>query len=101
MTSPPSRDCLLSLVRELRRLPQETDWLEFKANHNAPQDVGEYISAPSNAAALADGRGSGIDRVVSEIEQRQLPAPLFEATPRSTRAAISRGPGRFPSGRRP
>ena len=221
VTTPPSPDRLLSLVGELRREPQETDWLEFKVN-DAPKDIGEYISALSNAAALAGGnhgyllwgiddashdvvgtrfsparakkgaeplqnwlhrlltpsvdfafhelvvdgrklvllivpkashrpiafrgrryvrtgagpmmeifegrieisnpgeplvdtqrfvdapptsrnevlaslmrrfrlceeRGSGIDRVLSEIEQRQLPAPLFEATPRATRVVL-------------
>lgn len=53
MTSPLNRDRLLSLVNQLRRRPQETEWLEFKVNYDAPEDIGEYISALSNAAALA------------------------------------------------
>lgn len=52
MTSQPDRDYLLSLVREFRRLPQETDWLEFKVNQANPTAIGEYVSALSNAAAL-------------------------------------------------
>ena len=37
---------------ELVRRPAETEWVEFKHNNGNPQEVGEYISAISNAAAL-------------------------------------------------
>ncbi|MEX3815788.1 ATP-binding protein [Paraburkholderia sp. BR13439] len=43
---------LISLVRELAGLPSETGWVEFKANNERPEDIGEYISALSNSAAL-------------------------------------------------
>ena len=43
---------LQSILSELRRLPGETEWVEFKQNNSAPDDIGEYISALSNAAAL-------------------------------------------------
>lgn len=43
---------LQSLVRELCKLPDETEWVEFKANNDNPQEIGEYISALANAAAL-------------------------------------------------
>lgn len=43
---------LLSLLRELCRLPNETEWVEFKYNNAAPEIIGEYISALSNSAAL-------------------------------------------------
>lgn len=43
---------LASLVRELVGLPIETEWLEFKRNNERPEDIGEYISALSNSAAL-------------------------------------------------
>jgi len=42
----------LSLVHELRALPDETGWLEFKRNKGEPQEIGEYISALANSAAL-------------------------------------------------
>jgi len=45
------------LVQELRKLPAETTWLEFKHNNADPQAIGEYLSALSNAAAL-DGRAN-------------------------------------------
>lgn len=43
---------LLGLVRELRRLPHETKWVEFKANQRDPRAIGEYVSALMNAASL-------------------------------------------------
>lgn len=44
---------LISIVHELRKLPQETEWLEFKQNKTEQEDIGEYISALANSAALA------------------------------------------------
>lgn len=44
---------LADLVRELCKLAEETEWVEFKQNNDQPEEIGEYISALSNAAALA------------------------------------------------
>lgn len=44
---------LVSLVNELRKLPTELGWVEFKRNRADPSEIGEYVSALSNAAALA------------------------------------------------
>jgi len=41
-----------NLVRELTALPRETEWVEFKHNKAIPEEIGEYISALSNSAAL-------------------------------------------------
>ena len=49
---------LTSLVREFCKLPQETGWVEFKENDASAQEIGEYISALSNAATLT-GKGFG------------------------------------------
>ena len=46
---------LRSLVLEFAAMPSETGWLEFKENKAEPQDIGEYISALANSAAL-EGR---------------------------------------------
>jgi predicted HTH transcriptional regulator len=46
-------DYLVSLVGELCKLPQETEWAEFKVNDAEPQEVGENIAALANSAALA------------------------------------------------
>lgn len=45
-------DQVSRLVAELRRLPAETPWVEFKENNKDPQMIGELIAALSNAAAL-------------------------------------------------
>ncbi len=42
------------LVRQLIALPSETEWVELKRNNDAPDEIGEYISALSNAAVLHD-----------------------------------------------
>lgn len=52
MTSDRPAAYLVSLVNELRALPRETEWVEFKVNDAEPQAIGEYISALANAAAL-------------------------------------------------
>lgn len=49
---------LESLVRELIKLPSETEWLEFKHNNADPKMIGERISALSNSAAL-EGKTNG------------------------------------------
>lgn len=48
-----SPEYLASLVHELRALPREIEWVEFKENRAESQEIGEYISALANAAALA------------------------------------------------
>ena len=45
-------DNLIRLVQELRSLPDETSWVEFKHNNYNPQMIGEDISALANAATL-------------------------------------------------
>lgn len=52
MTTDRPIEYLISLVRELCKLPHETEWVEFKLNDAESQDIGEYISALANSAAL-------------------------------------------------
>lgn len=47
-----SPEYLASLLQELRQLPKETEWVEFKCNNANPEEIGEYISALANSAAL-------------------------------------------------
>lgn len=44
----------LALIDDLRALPAETSWVEFKENNADPQMIGRLISALSNSARLAD-----------------------------------------------
>ena len=41
-----------AIVKELISLPKETEWVEFKHNKFIPSDIGEYLSALANSAAL-------------------------------------------------
>lgn len=52
MTTSRTTDYLVSLVRELCKLPHETEWVEFKQNYAVPKEIGEYLSALANSAAL-------------------------------------------------
>lgn len=58
MTSDRTPEYLAGLVRELCKLPRETEWLEFKGSNADPQEIGEYLSALANAAAY-NGKASG------------------------------------------
>ena len=53
MTTDRPTEYLVSLIRELCKLPQETEWVELKVNDAEPQEIGEYVSALANSAALA------------------------------------------------
>ncbi len=43
---------LKKILGELRALPRETEWVEFKHNNYNPQKIGENISALANSACL-------------------------------------------------
>lgn len=71
MTTNRNPEYLISLANELRKLPRETEWVEFKANRAEAEEVGEYLSALSNSAVLAGKAFAymvwGIDDVTHEI----------------------------------
>lgn len=52
MTVDRPMDYLLSISQELRKLQPETEWVEFKHNNDNPEEIGEYLSALANSAAL-------------------------------------------------
>jgi len=47
-----NRNDLEILIEELRALPEESEWVEFKVNKAISQNIGEYISGLSNSACL-------------------------------------------------
>lgn len=59
------------LVKELVKLPNETEWVEFKHNNYNPEEIGEYISALANTATLRDKSTAyviwGVDNDTHEI----------------------------------
>lgn len=71
MTPNRNAEYMAGLVRELRRLPVETDWIEFKQDNCDPEAIGEYISALANSAALAGKTNGyvvwGIENATHEI----------------------------------
>jgi ATP-dependent DNA helicase RecG len=48
-----SDEYLIGLLAELRKLPRETEWVEFKRQVAEPEEIGEYISALANGSALS------------------------------------------------
>jgi predicted HTH transcriptional regulator len=71
MTNTQEQDYLISLLHELRRLPHETEWVEFKHNNDNPEEIGEYISALANSAVLCGKSNAylvwGIDNATHDI----------------------------------
>lgn len=71
MTIARTLDNLCALLRELIRLPNETEWVEFKHNNSDPTGIGEYISALANSAALYGKKGAyvvwGIDDKTHDV----------------------------------
>jgi len=47
-----TNEYIISLIQELLKQPNETEWLEFKHNNCDKEMIGEYISALSNSATL-------------------------------------------------
>ena len=66
-----SPEYLVSLLHELLALPKETEWVEFKLNNSNPQEIGEYISALANSAALCDKTNAyliwGVDDATHDV----------------------------------
>ena len=66
-----SDEYIISLVNELLKQPNETEWLEFKHNNENKEMIGEYISALSNSAALHNKTNAymiwGVDDGTHEI----------------------------------
>lgn len=53
-----------------------------------PRSRNEAIASLMRRIGICEERGSGVDKVVSEAEAYQLPAPVFESPSTSTRAVL-------------
>lgn len=53
-----------------------------------PRSRNEALASLMRRMGVCEERGSGVDKVVSQIEAYQLPAPLFEVPDGSTRAVL-------------
>jgi ATP-dependent DNA helicase RecG len=62
---------LAGLINHIRLANRETEWIEFKWNDDEPADIGEYVSALSNSAALVGQRHAyivwGINNITHEV----------------------------------
>lgn len=71
MTIDRTHEYLLSLLQELRKLSSETEWVEFKHNNDDPEEIGEYLSALANGAALTGKAHAylvwGVDNKTHEV----------------------------------
>lgn len=68
---PFQKNMINSIIEEARKYLYEQPWIEFKHNNYDPQEIGEYISALSNTAALFNQEHAfliwGIDDNTHEI----------------------------------
>ena len=68
---PFQKNMINSIVEEARKYLYEQPWIEFKHNNCDPQEIGEYVSALSNTAALFNQEHAfliwGIDDKTHEI----------------------------------
>ena len=55
---------------------------------NPPASRNEALTSLMRRFDICEERGSGIDKVVAEVERHQLPAPLFETPPNFTRVVL-------------
>lgn len=60
------------LLTSLLALPKETEWVELKHNNDAPEEIGEYISALANSAALHGKDAGYIVWGVEDVTKRVL-----------------------------
>ncbi len=73
---------LQELVEELIKLNDECEWIEFKENWTDENDIGEYISALSNSAAL-NGKTHGYLLWGIDDETKNIIGTTF--TPKETK----------------
>lgn len=68
---PFQKNMINSIIEEARKYLFEQPWIEFKHNNYDPQEIGEYISALSNTAALFNQEHAfliwGVDDKTHEI----------------------------------
>jgi len=60
---------LHDLIDKLRLLPGESECVEFKQNNTKPEEIGEYLSALSNSAAILDQEAGYIIWGISDKSQ--------------------------------
>jgi predicted HTH transcriptional regulator len=72
-----NNDYVAELVRGLLQSRRETEWLEFKRNNDDPKEIGEYISALANGAAL-HGKSHGFVIWGIDNETLEIAGTVFD-----------------------
>ena len=75
----------IDLVKTLCRPGGEAEWVEYKLNNTHPEEIGQYISALANAAALNNQPFGYLlwgveDRTGNWLEQILIRAPPKKVT---------------------
>ncbi len=70
------------ILRELLKIGQECEWMEFKVNNSDPDEIGEYCSALSNSAALS---GEQYGYLVFGVHDRDLSIVGTTFDPKTTK----------------
>jgi predicted HTH transcriptional regulator len=52
----PSTQSLSDLLQDIRGSNRESEWVEFKVDDDEPEEIGQYVSALANSAALVGKR---------------------------------------------
>ena len=73
------------LVNELRKLPNETQWLKFKHNNYEPDMIGQNISALTSSSLrerfrLKDSAAGTVSRLIKEAVASEFIKPLDPTT---------------------
>lgn len=68
---------LQNLVRQIADISHEIEWVELKYNRADPQEIGEYISALSNSAALLAKQRAYILWGIQDISRQILGTTFF------------------------
>ena len=68
---PFQKDRIKPIIEDVRKHQYESPWVELKRNNYSPQEIGEYISALANTAALFNQEHAyllwGVDDTTHEI----------------------------------
>ena len=71
---------LAGMVRELRHLPSETEWVEFKRDNNNPDTIGKNISALANGAAINGKTSASIIWGIEDTTHAIVGTTFFPST---------------------
>lgn len=88
MTTDRAPEYIASLIQELRKLPAEIEWVEFKENNDDPEEIGEYLSALANSAALCGKAFAYLVWGVRDVSHELVGTTVSPTTARVTNTTL-------------